>query len=368
MTEEQAMRYALKLALRGSGYVSPNPRVGAVILKDGDLIGVGWNRAYGEPHAEAEAIADAGLDDFAGCTMVVTLEPCNHTGNTPPCAQLIKEKNFSRVVVGMTDPNPNVEGGGIEVLMEAGIDVAVGVLEDECRWINRFFIKHITTGLPYVVAKVAQSLDGCIATKKGDSKWISGKESRKRSHALRAEVDAVLVGKNTALVDNPHLTTRDVEGRSPKRIVFDTHLGLPLTINAFNDTGRYNTIVCCNPQSANQHKAETLAVAGVSVLPVQQNDIGDIDITSALYELGEKHNVTSIMVEGGAKIFSSFLVSGMIDELHLFIAPIIVGNGLDVFSDFNIGRLKEAKKFDIRAVAKSDMDIHVIATRRKSEE
>jgi diaminohydroxyphosphoribosylaminopyrimidine deaminase/5-amino-6-(5-phosphoribosylamino)uracil reductase len=261
----------------------------------------------------------------------------------------------------MTDPNPEVKGGGVEVLSDAGIEVEVGLLEDECRWVNRFFIKHIAGGVPYVIAKIAQSMDGCIATSKGNSKWISCKESRKRSHALRSEVDAVLVGKNTASMDNPKLTTRDVAGRSPKRVVFDTQLSLPLTINAFNDTDRYNTVVCCKPQAAGSRKAETLAVAGVSVLPVELNDMGEIDITSAMYELAEKHQITSVMVEGGASVFSSFLQNEMIDEMHIFIAPKIIGKGITVFKDFSINTMKEAKFFEVKAVSKSDADLHVIA-------
>lgn len=361
MTDEQAMIRALQLAMLGSGYVSPNPRVGAVVLKNGRILAEGWHKEFGGNHAEIDAIEKLSYDDCKGATIVVNLEPCSHHGKTPPCAPVLIEREFERVVVGMVDPNPEVAGKGIEFIRQAGIDVTVGVLEDDCKWLNRFFTKHITTGLPYVILKSAQTIDGCIATARGESKWITGEESRKRSHALRSEVDAVLIGKLTATIDNPQLTVRDVQGRNPMRIIFDTNLSLPLGINTFKDLERDNVIVCCKPEAMNLRKASTLKVAGVQVLPVELNDKGKINITSALYQLSEKYNISSILVEGGANIFSSFVESEMVDEYHIFIAPKIIGKGIHTFNDFSLPKLADAPLLNIIAISKSGDDIHIIA-------
>lgn len=361
MTEKMAMRRAIELALKGSGVVSPNPRVGCVILENGDVIAEGYHSEYGGPHAEVVAIENAGRDSFEGCTLVVNLEPCSHFGKTPPCADLIIEKRFSKVVVGMQDPNPEVAGSGIEKLRQAGIEVETGVLEDDCRWVNRFFEKHITTGLPYVILKIAQSLDGCIATARGESKWITGEESRKKVHILRSEIDAVVIGKKTALHDNPSLTVRETEGRNPKRIVFDTDLTLPLNLNVFKEDTRDNTYICCNPNAINTRKAETLRLAGLKLIPVEVNDFGRLNIPSALYAFAD-NGITSIMVEGGATLLSAFAHSQMIDEMHLFIAPIIIGSGIHSFNNFNINFLKESLKLKIRAIGKSGDDIHTVLT------
>lgn len=361
LNEQQAMRRVIELALKGNGHVSPNPRVGAVIIENGAIIAEGWHTEYGAPHAEVEAVRNSGRETFEDCTLVVNLEPCSHFGKTPPCADMIIEKKFSRVVIGMIDPNPEVSGLGIQKLEEAGIEVVIGVLEDECRWINRFFVKHITTGLPYVMLKFGQSIDGCIATERGESKWITCEESRRRVHLLRTEVDAVIIGKKTALADNPHLTVRDIDGRDPKRIVFDTDLSLPLSLNVFKENSRQNTFICCNPKAITTRKADNLRLAGLKLIPVDINEQGVLNIASALYSFTE-NGISSVMVEGGAKILSSFAKSQMIDEMHIFIAPKIMGNGIHSFGNFNINYLKEALNFKIRAVSKSGDDIHTIST------
>ena len=218
-----------------------------------------------------EAIKHAGDISLEGATMVVNLEPCSHEGKTPPCAPLLIEKKFARVVVGMKDPNPMVAGRGIKMLKDAGIEVIVGVLEEECKWVNRAFIKHITTGMPYVTAKIAQSLDGKIASSTGDSKWITCEESRKRAHKLRSEVDAIVIGRKTAVQDNPKLTVRHVEGKNPARIVLDSELSLPFNLNIFNDPLRKHTFVCCKPEALTNTKANNLKLAGIKVLPAEMN-------------------------------------------------------------------------------------------------
>jgi len=361
MTEQVAMRRAIELALNGNGKVSPNPRVGCVILEDGRVVAEGWHKEFGGNHAEVEAMTAGNRDSYNGCTLVVNLEPCSHFGKTPPCADLIIEKKFSKVVIGAIDPNPEVSGKGIEKLKNAGIEVVTGVLEDESKWINRFFFKYITTGLPYVLLKFGQSLDGCLSTSRGESKWITCEESRKRVHILRTEVDAVAIGKKTALADNPFLTVRDIVGPNPKRIVFDTDLTLPLNLNVFKEDFRDCSYICCNPKAANTRKADNLRLAGINLLPVEVNESGQLNITSALYALSEI-GITSIMVEGGASILSSFAKSKMIDEIHLFIAPIIIGNGKHSFGSFEINYLKDALKFDTRAIKKSGDDVHIIMT------
>ncbi len=361
MTDIDYMMQALKLSLRGSGHVSPNPRVGAVIVKDDNIIGRGWHHEFGAPHAEVEAIIDAGIDNFEGCTMYVNLEPCSHYGKTPPCAPLLVEKKFSRVVVGMKDPNPDVNGSGIDILRAGGVDVETGVLEEESKWVNRFFEKHITTGLPYVILKVAQSIDGCIATSTGESKWITSPESRKKVHAIRAEVDAVLVGRGTVSKDNPSLTVRDVAGRNPMKVILDSSLSLPLNLNTFSDEGRSKTIICCNYEAAKSKKAQNLALAGINILPVELDDDGKIDITSALYALSDNFNISSIMVEGGSSVFSSFVQSRLVDEYHIFVAPKLIGAGIHSFNQYKIQYLREAMNFDICNVAKSGADLHIIA-------
>lgn len=363
MNYEVLMKRAIKLALRGNGLVSPNPKVGALIVKDGEVIAEGWHKEFGGDHAEAAAVKNAPAGAAEGSVLIVNLEPCSHYGKTPPCADMIIEQKFSEVVIGMSDPNPEVAGKGIQKLIDAGIKVTTGVLEAECKWVNRFFTKFITTGLPYVIVKVAQSLDGSIATARGESKWITCEESRKRSHALRAETDAVLVGKRTASMDNPQLNVRLVEGRNPKKIVFDTDLSLPLTINTFRDSERDKTFVCCNQRAIGTRKAETLRLAGIQLIPVEIGENGKLNITSALYALAEK-NIASVLVEGGSSIYSSFIESQMVDELHFFIAPKIIGRGLRSFEKYSVDYLNEALNLEIKAISKSGTDVHVIAVKK----
>jgi diaminohydroxyphosphoribosylaminopyrimidine deaminase/5-amino-6-(5-phosphoribosylamino)uracil reductase len=364
MTDEQAMRRALELALRGTGRVSPNPRVGCVLVKDGRIIGEGWHAVYGGPHAEVMALENAS-EDVRGATLVVTLEPCVHYGKTPPCVPQIIERGIARVVVGMLDPNPLVAGKGVEQLRQAGLEVRVGVLAQECFWLNRYFAKHIVTGIPYVVGKIAQSLDGCIALPNGESRWITGEESRRRVHALRAEIDAVLVGKNTVFRDNPHLTVRAVPGRQPWRVVLDTHLQLPMMSFVFTDEYRERTIVCCSAEALRMRKAETLRESGIQLLEVPTGDDGRLQLPALLRLLSERFRIASVLVEGGAAVLSGFAAQHLLDELHLFIAPMLMGKGLHPFEHVAIGVLEQAWRLHIRAILRSGEDIHVIALKEE---
>jgi len=363
MTLDQAMLLALKLAMKGSGYVNPNPRVGAVLLRGDEIVSTGWHKEYGAAHAEVDAICNAEIEDFSDTTLVVNLEPCSHYGKTPPCVNLILEKKIKRVVIGMLDPNPEVNGKGVQILRDAGLEVITDVCKKECEWVNRFFTKYILTGVPYIILKVAQSLNGCIATSNGKSKWITGEESRKKVHQLRSEVDAVIVGKRTASFDDPKLTVRDVEGRNPIRIIFDTNLSLPLSLSNFIDNERSKTVVCCKKEVASIRKAETLRVAGVKVVPCEVSQNGLIDINYSVSELAYKFNLSSILVEGGAKIFSSFLESDLVDELQLFTAPIIIGNGINAFGEMTTHSLEEANHFSLVNATKSGNDYHFIMKR-----
>ncbi|MEN3026958.1 MAG: bifunctional diaminohydroxyphosphoribosylaminopyrimidine deaminase/5-amino-6-(5-phosphoribosylamino)uracil reductase RibD [Chlorobiota bacterium] len=360
MTDEQAMRRAIELALRGTGRVSPNPRVGCVILKEGRVIGEGWHAAYGAPHAEVVALQNA-TEEARGATMVVTLEPCVHYGKTPPCVPQIIAAGIARVVVGMLDPNPLVAGKGCEQLRQAGVEVRVGVLEPECRWINRFFAKHITTSMPYVVGKIAQSLDGCIALPTGESRWITGEESRRRVHALRAELDAVMVGKNTVFRDNPQLTVRDVPGRQPWRVVLDTGLQLPLMSFVFTDEYRDRTIVCCSPQALQTRKAETFRRSGIQLMAVPIGEDGRLQLPALFRLLSEHFNIASVLVEGGAVLLSSCLRHRLLDELHVFIAPKVFGAGRHPFEQWVVETLEQVWPVHIQAVMRSGNDLHVIA-------
>lgn len=362
MTNEFYMNRAIELAYKGTGYVSPNPRVGAVIVKNGVIIGEGWHKKFGAPHAEIDAIDNCKGIDLSGATLYVNLEPCTHYGKTPPCTNAIIEKKFEKVVIGMMDPNPVVSGRGIAMLKDAGITVESDVLLEDSQWVNRFFIKNITTKLPYIIIKTAQSLDGNIATSSGESKWITSPESRKAVHTLRFEVDAVLVGRRTVLNDNPSLTVRDIEGRNPIRVIFDSSLSLPVETGIFNDSAS-SVIVCCKPEASDSRKAEILKSRGINILPIWQNNQGKLDLQDAISKLAREFNIASILVEGGASIFSSFISEKIYDELHFFIAPKILGKGINVFGEFHTRQLIEAPNFKIKGVIKRNTDIHLIAVK-----
>jgi diaminohydroxyphosphoribosylaminopyrimidine deaminase/5-amino-6-(5-phosphoribosylamino)uracil reductase len=366
MSDEQAMKRSIELALRGTGRVSPNPRVGCVLVKNGEIIGEGWHQEYGGVHAEVNAIEEAErrLFDVAGSTLIVNLEPCSHYGKTPPCADLLIDKKIRRVVVGMIDPNPEVAGKGIQKLKDAGIEVVMSTMEAECQWINRFFTKHITTGQPYVMMKIAQSLDGCIATVYGQSKWITSEESREVSHKLRAEADAVIVGAVTASKDDPELTVRLTEGRNPKRVILDSDLSVSLKAKVFTAEDRSNTYVFCRPSAMSKPKATALKVSGVNIIPSGAGS-GDYLNLRAILEQLVSANVTSVLVEGGARLFSSFAQENLVDELHVFTAPILIGSGLHALSSLSTPSLQAAKKFDIHTFKQCGADTYTIATRRQ---
>lgn len=335
------MRMALELAEQGRGWTSPNPMVGAVIVKEDTVVGKGCHQTVGSPHAEINALNDAG-EKAGGATLYVNLEPCNHEGRTPPCTQAILRSGIKRVVAGMRDPNPRVTGGGLAFLKTQGLDVSVGVCEDACRRLNEIFIKYATTSLPFVILKCAATLDGCIATRTGDSKWITNSLSRHFAHELRHSVDAIMVGIGTVLKDNPQLTTR-LEGRrgsDPVRVVLDTKLTMPPDAQVLHLTSDSDTLIVTG-SAAPAEKRRMLERPGVRFLALKHEE-GQIDLTSLVRELGGM-GITSVLIEGGSRVNSSALKAGIVDKIYMFYGPKICGgNGIPVCRGTGVNLMNES--------------------------
>lgn len=325
------MMKCFELALKGAGNVSPNPLVGCVIVKNGKVISEGWHKKYGASHAERDAIDKAikkGVS-IKGAELYVNLEPCAHYGLTPPCADYIIEHKLAKVIIGCKDPYIKVSGKGIKKLKAAGIKVVTGVMDDEARELNKFFIKYVTTGLPYIMLKAAQTADGKIADDKYRSKWISGEESRKTVHKMRAVYDAVLVGANTVRYDNPLLTVRSVKGRNPYRIIIDKDLMLSLHYKIFNlKDGK--TIVIAS-EKVKPDKIKKFDARGVKVVLCRVKG-GKVDLLDAMQKLAEM-KITSMMAEGGAFVYNEFLKYDLADEVNIFTTPKIMGRGIKGFND-----------------------------------
>ncbi len=318
------MQRALRLAAKGRGLVSPNPMVGAVLVRRGQVIGEGWHRLYGGSHAEVEACSAAG--HARGATLYVTLEPCAHHGKTPPCVDTIRDAGITRVVVAMRDPNPKVLGGGLEVLASRGIDVFMGPFAVEAAELNRGFISCVTTGRPFVTVKMAASLDGGIATASGHSRWITSPLARKEAHRLRAEHDAVLVGAATIIADDPALTVRHVRGRNPTRIVLDPLLRSSPRAAWLADDGVPCIVVALATASAARRRAFEAAGAEVWIgsAPPDRTSGRGIRI-GAFLKQAAKGGIASILVEGGGRVVGAFLAGTCADRLALFMAPILLG-------------------------------------------
>ncbi|MEJ1239045.1 bifunctional diaminohydroxyphosphoribosylaminopyrimidine deaminase/5-amino-6-(5-phosphoribosylamino)uracil reductase RibD [Chryseolinea sp. T2] len=308
------MRRALELADRGRGTVSPNPLVGCVIVHDGNVIGEGWHQQYGGPHAEVHAVQSVNDQQLLrSSTVYVTLEPCAHFGKTPPCADMLVRAGVQRVVISNVDPNPLVAGKGIEKLMNAGIDVSVGALQREGLDMNRRFFTMIQKGRPYIILKWAQTADGFMARENFDSKWISNVYSRQVTHKWRTEEDAILVGTNTALRDNPKLTTRDWTGRNPTRIVIDKNLSLPRNLNLFDGSA---PTICYNLLTNEDRPHESCV------------KVDGKDFTMSMLADLQNRKIQSIIVEGGPRTLEDFVARGLWDEVRMFVAPKRFGKGL----------------------------------------
>ena len=317
------MKRALELAARALGRTCPNPVVGAVIEKDGQIVGEGYHHQAGTPHAEVHALNAAG-ENAVGATMYVTLEPCSHYGRTPPCADAIIKAGIKKTVIATVDPNPQVAGQGIQKLIDAGIEVEIGVMQREAARLNESFFKYIQTGLPLVAIKTAMTLDGKIAANSGDSKWITGETARHYVHQLRNVYDAILVGIGTVLKDDPLLNTRlDIEGvRDPVRIIIDTNLELPLGSNIARTANQQRTLVFCCDQADGMKRAQ-LESLGLEVIDIT-SESGLIPLERVLEILG-RLGLCSLLVEGGGEINGYLLEHRLVDKLYWFIAPKIVG-------------------------------------------
>lgn len=323
--DEKYMRLALELAQRAKGLTSPNPCVGAVVVKDGKIVAKGYHRKAGGPHAEIYALRQAGANAY-GATLYVSLEPCRHYGRTPPCVDSIISSRIKRVVAAMKDPNPANNGRGLEALRKRGLEVKVGVLEEEARRLNEPFIKFIRTGIPFVTVKVAQSLDGKIATHMGNSRWLTCERSREFAHRLRSQVDAILVGIETVLKDDPLLSVRHrgkgAKIKQPAKIILDSALRVPAEAKIFSKSSSGRVIIATTAL-APKEKAEALRKKGAEILTIESED-GKVNIKTLLRILGRKE-ITHILIEGGGEVIASALEAKVVDRALFFIAPKIIG-------------------------------------------
>lgn len=333
MPEEKYMRRAIELAKKGSGHVNPNPLVGAVIVRDGEIIGEGYHECYGQLHAERNAIANAKKrgNSLEGSTIYVTLEPCCHYGKTPPCTEAIIEEKIARVVVGSDDLNPLVSGKGFQMLREKGIEVIPHFLKEECDAMNHVFFHYIRTGTPYVAMKYAMTMDGKIACYTGDSKWVTGEESRAHVQTLRNHYKGIMAGIGTVLADDPMLNCRIEGGRDPIRIITDSHLRIPMDSQLVRTAGQQPLIVACLPD-ADEEKAAQLQEKGVEVLRIPGVTTADIteeqkeviSLPVLMKELGAR-KIDGILLEGGGQLNESALQAGIVDRIYCYIAPKIFG-------------------------------------------
>ena len=346
-TDNLFMKKALQLAEKGAGFVSPNPKVGCIIVnKDGKIIGKGYHEKYGEAHAEVNAVQSVkDKSELNGATVYVSLEPCSHHGKTPPCADLLASSPIKRVVISLKDPNPLVSGRGIQKLNDANIEVETGICEMEARIQNEFFLHYIQTGKPFVCLKIAQTIDGFSAAEDGSSQWITGKSARTLVHEWRTKYDAVLVGRNTALQDNPSLTVRHVNGRNPFRIVLDGPGNLPKNLRLFNDQFEEKTIHVLGVPNFVDDINKMLATLsgeefrGKTLVAGMKN--GHIDLNEALVQLG-KMGIASILVEAGPNLAAALIREKLVDKLACFIAPKMLGSGKRPIFDLGISAITQA--------------------------
>ncbi len=353
MSDLKFMQMALSLAKKGVGRTSPNPLVGAVLVKNGKIVGTGYHRKAGEEHAEVIALKEVRVR-AKSATLYVNLEPCAHIGQTPPCTESIIKSGIKRVVCAMIDPNPKVNGKGIEILKKNRIKVEVGVLEDEAKKMNEVYLKYINTGLPFVILKWASTLDGKIATLDGDSKWISNEESRKLAHKLRSQVDAVLVGVNTVIEDDPELNTRSVKGKNPIKIILDTKGRIPLDSKIISNAGLQRTIlatVCADK--------EKFASLNLEVWKLREDRNGQVALLELLKRAGG-NKITSILVEGGQKVLTSFINLKLADKIYCFVAPKIIGTGLESFGNLAVSKI--ADSFQLKDLEIKKIEDNVLIT------
>lgn len=334
--DEKYMDLALELAEKGRGYVNPNPMVGAVVIKDGEIVGKGWHKFYGGPHAEVYALDEAG-EKAEGATIYVTLEPCSHFGKTPPCAEKIKKMKIKKCVIACLDPNPIVAGRGKKILEEAGIEVVVGVREKEAKELNKVFMKYITEKNPYLFLKCSITLDGKIATNERDSKWITNEKSREKVQFLRHEYMGIMVGINTLINDNPRLTARIENGVNPFRIVVDPHLRTPLESNFVNMADDNKSIIVTSKENEKNDKITELENKNVKIIYMEGFNFSVHEILKKIGEL----KIDSVLLEGGSYLISKAFKENRIDGGEIFIAPKILGGGLPFIDGFDFKEIKD---------------------------
>jgi diaminohydroxyphosphoribosylaminopyrimidine deaminase / 5-amino-6-(5-phosphoribosylamino)uracil reductase len=353
--DEKHMRRALELA-RMAPYTNGNPRVGAVVVRDQAVVGEGFHLGSGHPHAETEALRGV---EARGATMYVTLEPCNHQAGTPPCAPALVDAGLARVVVAIADPDVRVQGSGIDYLRGHGVEVEVGVLEDDARELNAAFIHHRTTGRPLVVLKLALTVDGRLAAADGSSQWITGEEARRRVHKARLDADGVLVGAGTVVADDPSLTVRAVEApRQPHRVVVDSSGRVPPRANVFASEG--NVVVATTATSP--HEVQTAwKEAGAEVLVLPESDEG-VDLAALVADLGGR-GWLEVYCEGGAGLATSLLRDGLVDRLEVHYGPVVVGSGPSL-GDLGIASMAEAQRWTTTTVERAGDDVIVSLRRR----
>lgn len=376
------MQYALALAARGAGCTSPNPLVGCVVVRDGVIVGEGWHARYGHHHAEVNALLSASqnashpawrADDrhalTSGATLYVTLEPCNHHGLTPPCSQAVLDAGISHVVYALADPNPKAAGGA-QWLRDNGVQVTQGVLEQEARHQNRFFLTFQHAHRPHVIAKCATSLDGKTATRTGDSQWITGPEARARGHELRQAVDAILVGADTVIADNPSLTVRLPESvvpaesvRHPRPVILDRSGRVPLTSTLLDETRSPRTLIITTDLMASDHR-KTLKARGFDVVSVPVNTDGTGTLPRAVLETLAQQSIQSVLIEGGATVQGAFRDAGLIDEVWCFMAPTLIGGvtAPAAFGALGSDRLDDATSMTFLGVETLGKDLLVRAS------
>lgn len=361
--DEGYMRLALRLARKGLGRTSPNPMVGAVVVKGKTIVGRGYHHCAGEPHAEILALRQAGTK-ARGATLYLNLEPCDHFGRTPPCTRAILKAGIARVVAGMKDPNPLVSGRGLRRLRKAGVQVDVGVLEKECRELNAPFCTFITSKRPFVTLKAAASLDGKVATRSGDSRWISSEASRNYVHRLRQAMDGVMVGIGTVLKDDPLLTVRLPGGkknRQPLRVIVDSRLRIPLHSQLVRTAGQYPTLVATTP-AASLSRRRRLAEANVEIAIIPKDARGHVSLRGLMSELARR-GVVSLLLEGGSTLNASALRESVVDRLLFFLAPKIIGGQRvpGAFGGDGALRVKDARPVKVMKVGRIGPDILIEA-------
>ena len=339
---EKYMQTALDLAVKGCGFVNPNPMVGAVVVKNGEIIGCGYHQKYGEPHAERNALKSC-VQSPKGATLYVTLEPCCHYGKTPPCTEAIIESGIDTVVIGSRDPNPLVAGKGIEVLKSHGINVVVGILEEECLKLNEIFFYYIQKKAPFAAIKYAMTMDGKIATSAGESKWITGEKAREHVHMLRNQYASIMVGVQTVIADDPLLNCRIENGASPTRIICDTNLRIPVNSNMIRTAKEIPTLIAHSCE--NTEKVQYFSDLGCKIIKVEKKD-GKICL-NRLFDKLYAEKIDSVLIEGGAEINYSAIKSGIVSKAYVYIAPKMIGgvSAKTPVGGMGISRLSDAVCF-----------------------